>query len=147
VSVGEYSYTETTTSTSTDANGAMSTSTSSNTYHFVVIVVMLATAFPPMSLAPRGALSKLGRAMFGDGSTATGDPRFDKVFRIRTTAPQAVPHVFRPQLIAETLAGGLGAWSLSGQQLLAYQPGRLADPALIPALAWPLVRVAGLLPR
>jgi hypothetical protein len=39
------------------------------------------------------------------------------------------------------------AWSLEGADLLTYRSGRIDDPAHIPGLAAPLVRVAAFLGR
>jgi hypothetical protein len=147
VSVAEYSYTETSTSTSTDASGHTSTSTSSTTHHLIVTVVRVPRSYPAVSVLPRGALSKLGRSLFGDGATATGHAEFDRAFRVRSKVPQVAVGVVGPALIAEHLAGRLPAWSLYGDELLVYQPGRLLDPERIPALTGPLLRVAELLHR
>lgn len=147
VSVADYSYTETTTSTSTDANGHTTTSTTSTTHHLVVTVVRVPGSYPAVAVQPRGAMSKLGRAMFGDSVTAIGNDAFDRAFRVATRTPQAVPQLIGPALAAEHLAGRAPMWSLSGNELMTYRSGRIDDPAAVPVLAGHLVRVAQLLHR
>jgi hypothetical protein len=147
VSVADYSYTETQVSTSTDANGNPTTSTTTPTHRFVVTVVRLARPYPAISVQPRGALSRLGRTVFGDGATATGHDAFDRRFRVRTPQPGMVPSVIGPALMAEHLADRLPSWSMYGPELLAYQQGRIGEPEGIPALAAPLLRVADHLHR
>jgi hypothetical protein len=45
-----------------------------------------------------------------------------------------------PALIAEHLAGRIPAWSLAGQDLLAWQQGTLTDPSRVEALLAALIR-------
>jgi hypothetical protein len=146
VSVGEYSYTETRTST-TYAAGGTSTSTSSTTHRFVVVVVRLPRPGPSVEVQPRHGLSKLGRAIFGDGATALGYQLFDRAFRIVTKDAAAARYVVGPSLAAEHVAGRVPSWSLRGAELLTSDRGRLDDPARIPALVAPLIRVADRLGR
>jgi hypothetical protein len=146
VSVADYSYTTTSTSTSTDSNGHTTTSTSTTTHRFVVTVVLLPRSYPEVAVAARGALSKLGRAMFGDRATAIGHDVFDREFKVVARVPQAVPGLIGPRLVGEHLAGRVPHWSLSGYELLTYRSGTIEDPAEIPVLAEHLIRVARLLP-
>lgn len=139
VGVAEYSYT----TSSTDSRG----STSTTTHHFIVVVVRLAAAYPPLAVQPRGALSRLGRAMFGDKATATGHDMFDRGFRVQTRDPAYARAMVGPALITEHLAGRVPEWNLAGYDLLTWQSGMLDDPRRIPVLAAPLVRVADLLGR
>jgi hypothetical protein len=147
VSVADYSYTETSTSTSHRADGTSTTSSSSTTYEFVVVVVRLPRPGPTVDVQPRHALSKLGRAIFGEAKTAIGHPEFDRAFRIGAKDPAAARRIVGPMLTAEHLAGRVPGWSLHGAELLTYQRGKLGDPATIPGLAAPLIRVATLLGR
>ncbi|HEU4422203.1 MAG TPA: hypothetical protein VFR67_06635 [Pilimelia sp.] len=147
VSVADYSYTDTSTSTSHRADGTSSTSSSSTTYHFVVVVVRLGRPGPTIEVWPRHGLSKLGRAIFGDAAAAIGYEPFDRAFRITAKDPAAARHLVGRSLVSEHLAGRVPAWSLRGTELLTYQRGRLGDPAAIPGMAAPLVRVATLLGR
>jgi hypothetical protein len=124
VSVAEYSYTQTSTSTT-----------------------RLPPPGPPVEVAARHGLSKLGRALFGDRPTALGYEPFDRVFRIAAKDPAAARQLVGPVLAGEHIAGRVPPWSLRGVELLTYQSGHLTDPARVPDLAAPLVRVATLLGR
>lgn len=140
VAVAEYSYTE---STPTGQDGAQTVTT----HRFVVTAVRLDAWYPPIEVRPRGTLSRLGRAIAGDGATATGHDAFDRGFRIRAHDPALVRALVGPALIADHLAGHAPAWSLAGHDLLSWRPGRIDDPRWIPGLTAPLLRVAGLLGR
>ncbi|MGN9912781.1 hypothetical protein ACTMTJ_35130 [Phytohabitans sp. LJ34] len=139
VSVAEYRYTET---TSTSNN-----STSSTTHHFIVVVVHLDRPGATIAVQHRGALSKLGRSIFGDRATALGDERFDSRWRVSADDPTIVRGFLGPALVAEHIAGRVPHWSLQGTELVTYEHGRLTDPSRIPALVAPLLRVASLLGR
>lgn len=78
VSVAEYRYTE----TSSSGNNT----TSSTTHHFIVAVVHLDGPGATIAVQHRGALSKLGRSIFGDRATALGDERFDSRWRVTAAA-------------------------------------------------------------
>jgi hypothetical protein len=147
VSVAEYSYTQTSTSTTRNADGTSSSSTSSTTHHFVVVVVRLVRPGPSIEVVPRHGLSKLGRAIFGDRATALGYEPFDRAFRIAAKDPAAARQLVGPVLAAEHIAGRVPPWSLHGAELLTCKSGRLDDPARIPSLAAPLIRVATFLGR
>jgi hypothetical protein len=138
VGVAEYSHTV----SSSNQDG----STSRQTYSYLVTTVGLAQRYPPLAVEPRGALSRLGRALFGEGVAATGHDAFDRQFRIRTRHPVVARRVVGPDLIAEHLAGRVPAWSVADHDLLTWRrTNTLLDPEQIPALASPLVRVAELL--
>ncbi|WP_433081191.1 hypothetical protein ACQP1P_45350 [Dactylosporangium sp. CA-052675] len=141
VSVGEYSYT--TTSTTSGADGT--TSTSSQTHHFVVWVVRVRGSWPAVSVHRRGAMSRFGRSLFGDRSTALGYEPFDSAFRISADRPEMVRDLFGRDLVAEQLSGRLPDWSLFGDELMVVESGRLGEPDGIPARFGPLVRVADLI--
>jgi hypothetical protein len=147
VTVADYSYTETRTSTSYGTSSTSSSSTTTTTHHLVVVVVRLPRPGPTVAVHPRHGLSKLGRAIFGDTATAIGHEPFDRAFRVSTKDPAAGRHLIGPLLAGEHLAGRVPPWSLHGAELLTYRQGRLGDPAGIPGLAAPLVRVATLLGR
>lgn len=140
VSVAEYFYV---TESMADSDGSRSTTTN----RLVVTVVRLATAYPPIAVQPRRALSRLGRSLFGADAAATGHQAFDRQFRIQTKQPALARTLFGPALITEHLAGRIPLWDLAGQDLLTWQRGRLDDPRQIPALATHLMRVADLLGR
>jgi hypothetical protein len=139
VGVAEYFYT----TESTNSNGSSSTTT----HYYLVTAVRLTESYPPLAVQPRGALSRLGRAMFGDNATATGHDPFDRQFRVHTRDPAYARALVGPALITEHLAGRIPEWSLAGYDLLTWQTGRLSDPRQIPTLAAPLLRVADLLGR
>lgn len=138
VAVADYSYT--TTSSSTDANGRSSTTTT--THHLVVTAVRVPRPYPAVAITRRGAISRLGRSMFGDGPTATGVTEFDRRFRIRTRHPELVRSIFGPALIAEHLADSVPEWSIADHDLVTWRSGRITDPEQIPILTAPLMRVA-----
>lgn len=142
VSVAEYQYT----TTSTTGSGS-SASTSSTTYHYLVVVVHLEVPGETIAVQRRGGLSKLGRSIFGDRPTALGDEAFDSQWRVSAPDPATVRRYIGPMLAQEHIAGRVPHWSLQGTELITYERGRLDDPARIPALADPLVRVARLLGR
>jgi hypothetical protein len=139
VSVAEYAYT----TTSTDSENR-STST---THRYVVVVVGLGRPYPWIAVESRGALSKLGRKLFGDGQAATGNDEFDRRFRVATKEPAVARQVVGPQLMAAHLAGAVPTWTVSGHELLTYREGSIAQPEQVPALAEPALRIADLLGR
>jgi hypothetical protein len=147
VGVANYSYTTTSTSTSTDANGHMTTTTTTDNHDEIVALVWVRTPTPAVTLHQRGAISRLGRRIFGDSATATGHAEFDRRFRIESYPPDAARALFGPALMAEHLANLLPLWSLYNGVLLAHRPGEIEDPASAPAMVAPLVRVADLLGR
>jgi hypothetical protein len=140
VAIAEYSYTVT---TSTGSSGGSTTVT----YNFIVTVVRLPTWYPPVAVQPRGAMSKLGRAIFGDNAAATGHEEFDRQFRVQTKDPAASRALVGPALIGEHLAGRLPAWSLAGSDLLTWQQGPIKDPSQLETVAVPVLRIADLLGR
>jgi hypothetical protein len=138
VAVAEYSYE---TESMADSDGRRSTTT----HRLVVTAVRLPVRHAAVAVEPRGAVSRLGRRLFGDGSAATGDEAFDRRFRVRAADPAAARWLVGPALIAEHLAGRVPTWSLAGTELLSWRPGQLDDPEAVPPLAAGLVRVANLL--
>jgi hypothetical protein len=140
VCVAEYSYT---TESMTDSRGNRSTTT----HHLIVTVVRLAASYAPVAVQPRGALSRLGRTIFGDNAASTGHQDFDRQFRVQTKDPATSRALVGPALIAEHLAGRIPAWSVAGHDLVAWQPGHIDDPSQVETLAAQLVRVADLLGR
>jgi hypothetical protein len=147
VSVAEYWYTTESTSTSTSASGSQTTSKSTTTHHLLIVAIRLPTAHPPLAVAPRGPLSKLGRTIFGDSKAATGHDMFDRQFRVQTKDPAVARHLLGPALIGEHLAGRVPPWQVAGRDLVSYDVGGIRDPDQIPSLAMPLVRVAEMLGR
>ena len=145
VSVADYYYQTESTSTTSSAGGTTSTSTSTSTHYLTVVVVRLGRPGPTVAVAPRHGLSKLGRAVFGEGKTALGYQEFDKAFKVSTKDPVAGRQLIGPRLAAEHLAGRVPAWSLHGADLMSWRPGRLKDPAQVVELARPVVQVARLL--
>jgi hypothetical protein len=132
VCVAEYSYT-----TSSDD--------STTTHRYVVTAVRLAAWYEPVAVQSRGGISRLGKAIFGDNAAATGNADFDRQFRVKTRDPATSHALLGPAFIAEHLAGQIPAWSLAGQDLLAWQEGKIGDPSRIEAVAAGLVRVATLI--
>lgn len=141
VSIGDYSYT--TSSTSTDANGASQTTTT--THHHVAVVVRLRMPRPTVAVHRRGGGSKLWRSMFGDKATAVGYEAFDRAYRVNAADPSLVRAVIGGPLLAEHVSGRLPDWSVEGNELLTFVPGRISVPDSIPAQFGPLLRVAALL--
>ncbi|MGK8520971.1 hypothetical protein ACRS6B_05145 [Nocardia asteroides] len=144
VTVAEYSYQ--TTSSSGYSSTTYSTTTTT-THRFFVILVLLDRMYPPVEVLPRGLFSKLGRAIFGDKPTATGNVLFDSRYRIATADPRCAEALIGPRLINAHITGAVPPWSLVGNELLTYIPtsGDLRDPTMIPGYAAPLLRVADLL--
>jgi hypothetical protein len=139
VVVADYSYTTTT--------GA-GDSSSTTTHRFLVVAVGLPVPYPELAVVRRGPVSRLGRALFGEGATEIGVADFDRDFRVRTAHAELSRPLVGPVLVKEHLAGLLPEWSVAGHDLLTWRPGeRITDPELIPAVAAPLVRVAELLGR
>jgi hypothetical protein len=135
VSIGEYSYSE-----SAGSNGATST------HHFVVVAIWFPEQYPPIGVRPRGALSKMGRALFGD-ERAVGHEQFDREFRVTASDAEYARRIVGPALVQAHLSRGVPSWDLCGNELLAYFPGRIDQPERIPTLVDPLLRVAALLGR
>ncbi|MGI5245900.1 hypothetical protein [Dactylosporangium sp. CA-139066] len=140
VAVAEYTYTTTSTTGVGD-----SASTTTSTHHYVLYVVRLRRSWPSIAVQYRGAMSRFGRALFGDRATAIGYEPFDSAYRISADQPEAARAVFGRELVAEHVAGRLPEWSLYGDQLLTYETGRIADPDAIPGRLGSLVRVADLI--
>jgi hypothetical protein len=132
VRVAEYSYTT-------------SSEDSTTTHRYVVTAVLLAAWYEPVAVQSRGGISRLGKAIFGDNAAATGHEDFDRQFRVKTTDLATSRALLGPALIAEHLAGQIPAWSLAGQDLLAWQEGKIGDASRIEGLAAGLVRVATLM--
>src|SRR5262249_5616996 len=63
VAIAEYAYTTTST---TAGGGAIAPRTTTTTHEYVLTVVRLSRAYPSIGVYHRGALSKLGRVLFGD---------------------------------------------------------------------------------
>ncbi|MFI6047337.1 hypothetical protein ACIA8C_37365 [Nocardia sp. NPDC051321] len=143
VTVADYHYKTTSTSYSSDN----SSTTSTTRHHYIAVVVQLHRPYPPIAVEPRGPLSQLGRSLFGDKPTATGNAAFDSRFRIRTSDPNYARWLIGKPLIDAHVANISPPWSLTGQHLLTYRTGRLHDPAMIPAIAAPLLHIANLFPR
>ncbi|MGV9410373.1 hypothetical protein ACWDOP_10700 [Nocardia sp. NPDC003693] len=141
VTVAEYSHETTSTRSSGD-----STVTDTTTHRYLVTVVHLDRPYPLLSVRTQGMWSLLGRALFGDRKTATGNPLFDYTFRIDAGDPAYAKAMVGPHLIEAHIAGAVPLWSLAGTDLLTYVPNvRLSDPRAIPGYAAPLLRVADLL--
>lgn len=141
--VAEYSYT--TTSSGTDGSG---NSTTNRTVHrLVVAVVRLRQAYPSVEVAPRGAVSRLTRSLFGEGQISTGDPEFDRRFRIRSPDPLTARGLLEPALVSAHLADRVPPWSIHGDELLSYRPGVLQGPDDVQRAVAPLLEVARLLGR
>ena len=132
----EYQYTTTT--------GTSETSTTT-THHYVLYVARLRQQWPAVAVQHRGAVSRFGRALFGDRATAIGYEPFDSAYRISADRPEAARAIFRRGLVDEHVAGRLPEWSLYGDELMTYETGRIDDPEAIPARCAPLVRVADLI--
>ncbi|MEV6925859.1 hypothetical protein AB0M46_15365 [Dactylosporangium sp. NPDC051485] len=141
VSIAEYSHTTTTTTPGPDGVGT----TSPSTHRYVVYLVRLRQALPGLAVHRRGAVSRFGRALFGDRPTALGHEPFDRAYRISAERPDVVPAVFRRDLVAEHVAGRLPEWSLHGAELMTFETGRIDDPATIPGRFAALVRLADLI--
>lgn len=107
VGVAEYTYT---TESMTDSSGNRSTTT----HHLIVTLVRLPVSYAPVAVQPRGALSRLGRAIFGDRAASTGHEDFDRQFRVQTKDPATSRALVGPALIAEHLAGRAPPWSIGG---------------------------------
>ncbi len=118
--------------------------TTNNTHQHVVTVAALRRALPPAAVEPRGPVSRLTRALFGAGETATGHTDFDRAFRIRAAAGTPAAWV-SPELVAAHLAGRVPAsWSVRGNELLCHRPGHL-QPHYVPGHAAVILSLADLL--
>ncbi|MFI7599175.1 hypothetical protein [Actinoplanes sp. NPDC049681] len=114
VTVAQYSVTE------------ASDGTTTNTHYPIVTVAVLKRSFPSVEVTARARASRLKSALFGGGETATGNPDFDRNFRVRTTAPAAMRHWLSPSLIAAQLGGQVpSTWNMQGTELFYHRPGRL----------------------
>ncbi|MFC9895950.1 hypothetical protein ACFVMC_19860 [Nocardia sp. NPDC127579] len=137
VSVAHYYYQ----TSSTDSNG----STSTTTHNFIAAVVQLRTPHPPIGVVTRGLLSQMGRSLFGDKPTATGNPVFDSRFRVIARDPYWAHQLIGRPLIDAHLANLVPQWTIDGNQLLAHYPGKLVHPEAMGPYVDPLLRVADLL--
>lgn len=143
VTVAEYSYT--TSSTSTDSSGR--STQSETTWWLTVAVVRLRHAYPAVEVAPRGALSRLVRPLFGERQISTGNSEFDDQFKVKSKDPDAARGILGPALIAAHLSGRVPAWTLDGNELMTYRQGLLREPDDIAPLVGPLLEVARLAHR
>ncbi|MFG3616754.1 hypothetical protein [Nocardia sp. NPDC047654] len=149
VAVAEYSY-QTTSSSDFSTTRTRTTTTSTTTTHrFVVVLVRLDRVYPPVAVVPRGLLSQLGRAMFGDKPTATGNALFDSRYRIVAADPACAKALIGPALIDAHIARTVPHWNIVGADLLTWIPvsSVLRDPSTIPGYVAPLLHVAELLGR
>jgi hypothetical protein len=137
VSVADYSYV---TTSSTGPDGA----TTRTRHRFIVTAVRLPGPYKPIAVQSRKGLSRVGRAIFGDGAAATGNEGFDRRFRVQTKDPATSRALIGPTLISEHLAERIPEWNLAGQNLLTWQSGKIEDPSCIQPLADRLVYVATL---
>jgi hypothetical protein len=144
VSVAEYLVTDAQVTSVPDGMGGTTSSTAPADHFYAVAVAVLAQPLPSISVEPRGPMSRMARAVIGPGESATGNPAFDRAFRIRTSDPGAVPRWCTPRVMEAHLRGQIPAWSVHGAELLIYEPGRL-DPAAIPARIAPITYLADLL--
>ncbi|WP_250029439.1 hypothetical protein [Paractinoplanes maris] len=127
--VGEYEVTDVQVVTGADG----SATTTPHTRHWVVSVAILRRAWAPATVTARGRLSRR--------ESVTGDPGFDKAFRI-TGAPGPW---CTPPLFAAHLAGQVPVpWSVSGAELMTWTEGRLVPSHPVGDLR-PLVHLASLL--
>ncbi|WP_433521739.1 hypothetical protein ACQPZ2_31245 [Nocardia pseudovaccinii] len=145
VTVAEYTYETETVAATVGPRSA--SNRSRTTHHLIATMVLLDRPFPSVSVSTRGVLSKLGRTLFGDKPTATGNVSFDSRFRISAADPDFARWLVGKPLIDAHLAATAPDWSLVGPELLTYRPGRLHNPSTIPELAAPLIHVADLLGR
>jgi hypothetical protein len=145
VSVAEYSVTDVQISSAPDGMGATTTTTTSNTRHLTIAVVRLPQPFAEISVQRRGPASKVGRALFGDRITATGNERFDRRFRIITADAQYARRMVGPALAAAHVQDEVPLWSIYGSELLAYWAAQIGDPEAIPGFAGSVLRVAELI--
>ena len=114
VNVAEYSVTD------------GSDGTTTNTHYYVITVALLDQPLPSTQVEPRGRASRLKNKLLGPGETATGNPDFDRQFRIGTTEPAALRQWFPPALIVAHLTGQVpSSWRVHGAELLCQRPGRL----------------------
>jgi hypothetical protein len=119
--------------------------TSTNTHWYVVTAATLHRALPATQVEPRGHASRLRTEAFGPDETATGNPDFDRAFRIRTAEPAGLRHWFSPPLITAHQVGQVPPpWNVQGTELLHWQPGRL-HPDDIPTHAATALLLADLL--
>jgi hypothetical protein len=133
VTVAEYSVTD------------ASDGTSTNTHWYIVTAAVLHRPLPATRVEPRGHASRLRNKLFDPDETATGNPDFDRAFRIRTADPAGLRHWFSLPLVTAHLAGQvLPAWNVQGTELLRWQPGRL-KPDDIPNHASKVLQLADLL--
>src|SRR4051812_38791971 len=137
VTIAEYQYS----TTSTSGDGSSTTTT----HYFVLTMARLRRPAPTVAVYRRGAMSKFGRALFGDRATAIGYEPFDSVYRVKAPDSRSVPAVVRGDLVREHLAGRLPDWSVHEHDVLTFREGRIGDPATIPAQLAPVMRVADLI--
>jgi hypothetical protein len=133
VNVAEYSVTD------------ASDGTTTNTHHHVVTVTQLTRPVPPTRVEPRSRTSRLKNTLLGPDETATGDPDFDRAFRIRTHDPVDLRQRFSAPLITAHLNAQVPqSWTVQHKQLLHHRPGRLILDQ-IPSDAAAALRLADLL--
>jgi hypothetical protein len=119
--------------------------TTTNTHHHVVTVALLNRPLPSTQVESRGRASRLTSRFLDSGETATGNPGFDRDFRIRTREPAALRQWFSPPLIAAHRSGQVpSSWSVQGAELLCHRPGRL-DPDEVQGHAAAVLPLADLL--
>ncbi|MCO8274216.1 hypothetical protein M1L60_26805 [Actinoplanes sp. TRM 88003] len=129
VLVGEYEVTDVQVTTGADGTAT----TTPHTRHWVVSVAILNHPWAPATVTTRGRLSRR--------TNTTGDPGFDKAFRIEgVVGPWCTP-----ALIAAHLARHVPVpWSVSGPELMTWTEGRL-HPAHPVGDLGPLLHLAALL--
>ncbi|WP_147404330.1 hypothetical protein [Nocardia panacis] len=141
VTIADYQYQTTSTRTGSDGN----THRRKHNHRYIVVMIQLDRAHPPVAITTRGLLSQLGRSLFGDRPTATGNPYFDRDFRVLSPNPTHAKELVGPPLMAAHLGDAVPTWSIVGTELVTYSPGYLRDPSRIPAYACGPLRIAALL--
>lgn len=155
VTVAEYSVTDVRTTTVTDGVGGVATSDTPVAHFYIVVVTRVLRPLPDIDVEPRTGVARLfpgdgsppraglARVFPGDGSPS-GDPRFDRAFRLRTADPAAIPAWCTAPLIQAHLDGLVPAWTLTGAELMTVEPGRLT-PATVATNADRAANLAALL--
>jgi hypothetical protein len=124
-----------------------STSRTGPPRHLVVVAIPVEASHPPVSVRPRGVLSRLRRIVGHGSAVATGNTGFDRQFQVTTEDPAAARRLLGPTLVTEHLAGRVPPWSVAGTELLGHWLGRIENPNQVRGLVASLARLAQLLGR
>lgn len=113
------------------------------THTYTVVVVWLRRPFHRVSVRRRGELSKLGQRLFSEPAAQLGPLARD--FQVDADDLSYASYLITPPIAEGLVNGWIPPWNVLGNELMAYHERSISDPAEVPQLAVPMLRLADLL--